>query len=300
MRVAGAIDIGGTSTKIGIVAANGDILTRDRVATSLGGEPRSLVGAIKSSMLPLLQKARADEQSLVGVGVSVAGFLTPDRSAMVHNANLPRLREFPLRNALSEALGIECRLEVDSNASTIAEYQHGSGRGAKRLLGIIVGTGVGGGVIIDGSLLRFTGECAGDIGHVIVAPEGRMCSCGARGCLEAMVNTSALIERAGGTPVRETVTAARAGDAAARNILEESGWWIGLGLASLSQIFSPDRIVVGGGIAAAGDALLEPTRESYRKHARPEFVDHTEVIGSSFDGWEGLVGAASVFLDPVP
>jgi len=134
---------------------------------------------------------------------------------------------------------------------------------------------------------------------VIVDPNGRMCSCGARGCLEAMVNTAALIDLADGIAVRETVTAAREGDPRARKILAEAGRWIGLGLASLSPIFSPDRIVVGGGIAAAGDALLDPTRESYRQHARPEFAEHTEVIGSEFDGWEGLVGAASLFLDPV-
>jgi glucokinase len=300
MRVAGAIDIGGTSTQIGIVADDGNIVMRDRVPTSLGGEPDGIVEAIRLGLGPMLETATNSGYAIEGIGVSVAGFLTPDHSAMVHNPNLPRLREFPLRRALSESLGIECRLEVDSNASTVAEYQHGAGRGAQRLLGIIVGTGVGGGVIIEGRLLRFTGECSGDIGHVIVDPNGRMCSCGARGCLEAMVNTAALIDLAGGTAVRETVTSARAGDVRAREIIAEAGHWIGLGLASLSPIFSPDRIVVGGGIAAAGDALLEPARESYRKHARPEFADHTEVIGSPFDGWEGLVGAASLWLNPVP
>jgi len=300
MRVAGAIDIGGTSTKIGIVADDGQILMRDRVPTSLGGEPNGVVEAIRLALGPLLETATDLGHGIEGIGVSVAGFLTPDHSAMVHNPNLPMLREFPLRRALTKSLGMDCRLEVDSNASTVAEYQHGAGRGAQRLLGIIVGTGVGGGVIIDGRLLLFTGECSGDIGHVIVDPNGRMCSCGARGCLEAMVNTAALIDLADGIAVRETVTAAREGDPRARKILAEAGRWIGLGLASLSPIFSPDRIVVGGGIAAAGDALLDPTRESYRQHARPEFAEHTEVIGSAFDGWEGLVGAASLFLDPVP
>jgi len=300
MRVAGAVDIGGTSTKIGMVATDGSIVMRDRVPTSLGGDPNDLVESIGVSLGLMIEEATNRGYGIEGIGVSVAGFLTPDHSAMVHNPNLPRLREFPLRRALTENLGIECRLEVDSNASTIAEYQHGAGRGAQRLLGIVVGTGVGGGVIIDGRLLRFTGECSGDIGHVIVDPNGRMCTCGARGCLEAMVNTAALIDLANGRPVRETVTAAREGDPRAKDILAQAGHWIGLGLASLSPIFSPDRIVVGGGIAAAGDALLQPAQESYRKYARPEFAEHTEVIGSSFDGWEGLVGAASLFLDPVP
>ena len=153
MRVAGAIDIGGTSTKIGIVADDGNIVMRDRVPTSLGGEPDGIVEAIRLGLGPMLETATNSGYAIEGIGVSVAGFLTPDHSAMVHNPNLPRLREFPLRRALSESLGIECRLEVDSNASTVAEYPHGAGRGAQRLLGIIVGTGVGGGVIIEGRLL---------------------------------------------------------------------------------------------------------------------------------------------------
>lgn len=299
MRVAGAVDIGGTSTKIGVVAEDGTVVLRDRVPTSLHGEPLEIVEAVGHSLLGMLKTSSGAGNVTAGIGVSVAGFLTPDRSAMVHNANLPALRDFPLRRALQDRLSIECRLEVDSNASTIAEFQHGGGRGATRLLGVTLGTGLGGGVIIDGRLLRYNGECAGDIGHIIVDRNGRMCTCGARGCLEAMVNTAALIERANGRPVRETVQLAREGDESARAVLAETGWWLGFGLASLSQIFSPDRIVVGGGIATAGEFLLGPARESFRSHCRPEFRE-TEMVGSTFDGWDGIIGAASLFLDPVP
>lgn len=299
MRVAGAIDIGGTSTKIGIVADDGSIVTRDRVPTSLRGEPLAIVEAIGLALLPMLDGANAQGQVTAGIGVSVAGFLTADRSAMIHNANLPALREFPLRRALEDRLSIECRLEVDSNAAVVAEYQHGAGRGSRRLLGVTVGTGLGGGVIIDGELLRFTGACAGDLGHIIVERNGRLCTCGARGCLEAMVNSAALIERGGGHSVREIVNSAHERDGSARQALAETGWWLGLGLASLSPIFSPDRIVVGGGIASAGELLLDPVRASYRLHARPEFRDHTQVVGSSFNGWDGIVGAASLFLSPL-
>jgi glucokinase len=234
-----------------------------------------------------------------GFGVSVAGFLNSDRSAMIHNANLPALREFHLRGALEERLSLDCRLEVDSNAAVVAEYRYGAGRGATRLLGVTVGTGLGGGVIIDGELLHFTGECAGDLGHIILDPKGRLCTCGARGCLEAMVNSAALRERAGGRTVREIVSSARKGDQLALKALAETGWWLGLGLASLSPVFSPDRIVVGGGISSAGDLLLDAVRASYLIHARPEFREKTRVIGSSFDGWEGMIGAASLFLDPL-
>ena len=299
MRLAGAIDIGGTATKIGIVAEDGSVVRRESVPTSLHGEPMAVVGAIVMSLQSMLDVASAEEQSVSGIGVSVAGFLDPEHTAMMHNANLPALRGFPLRRALQERLGLDCRLEVDSNAAVLAEYRHGAGRGSARLLGVTMGTGLGGGVIIDGELLRYTGECAGDLGHIIVDHKGRLCTCGARGCLEAMVNSAALSERAGGRAVREIIGSAREGDQLAVKALAETGWWLGLGLASLSPIFSPDRIVVGGGIAAAGDLLLEPARASYRTHARPEFREKVQVVGSSFDGWEGMIGAASLFLHPL-
>jgi glucokinase len=299
MRLAGAIDIGGSATKLGIVAEDGSIVWRESVPTSLHGEPMVVVDAIVASLQPMLDVAGSEEQSVLGIGASVAGFLDREHSAMVHNANLPALHGFPLRRALEERLGLPCRLEVDSNAAVVAEYRHGAGRGSARLLGVTMGTGLGGGVIIDGELLRYNGECAGDLGHIIVDHKGRLCTCGARGCLEAMVNSAALSERAGGRAVREIVSSAREGDQLSVRVLAETGWWLGLGLASLSQVFSPDRIVVGGGIAAAGELLLEAVRASYRAHARPEFRGQTQVVGSSFEGWEGIVGAASLFLDPL-
>ena len=299
MRLAGAVDIGGTATKIGIVAEDGSVLKRAAVPTSLQGEPLALVDAIVSSLGPMLNAVKADRKTISGVGISVAGFLDAQRGAMIHNANLPALHEYPLRRVFQDRFSLECRLEVDSNAAVVAEYRYGPGRGAARLLGVTVGTGLGGGVIINGTLLNYTGECAGDLGHIILDPKGRLCTCGARGCLEAMVNSAALSERAGGRRVRDIIASARKGDHLAIDALAETGWWLGLGLASLSPIFSPDRIVVGGGIAAAGDLLLEPARASYRIHATPEFRERTQVIGSSLDGWEGMIGAASLVLTPL-
>jgi glucokinase len=299
MRLAGAVDIGGTAIKVGIVAEDGSIVKRGAVPTSLRGEPVAVVDAIVSSLQAILNAPNAEPITVSGVGVSVAGFLNGDRSAMVNNANLPALRDFGLRQALEERLSLDCRLEVDSNAAVVAEYRYGAGRGAKRLLGVTVGTGLGGGVIIDGELLHYTGECAGDLGHIILDPKGRLCTCGARGCLEAMVNSAALRERAGGRSVRLIVSSAGKGDQVALKALTETGWWLGLGLASLSPVFSPHRIVVGGGISSAGDALLDAVRVSYLTHASPEFRAKTQVIGSSFDGWEGMIGAASLFLSPL-
>jgi glucokinase len=295
MRLAGAVDIGGTRTKIGIVSEDGSVVRNDAIGTSAAGDPEPLVASIAATLGPMLASAG----SVVGVGVSVAGFLDPDRGVMIENANLPKLCGFPLRRALTDRLGLECRLEVDSNAAVLAEHRFGAGKGASRLLGVTVGTGLGGGVIVNGALLRYTGECAGDIGHIIVDPAGRLCTCGARGCLEAMVCTAALSERAGGRRTRDVVNAAHRGEKQAVDALAQTGGWLGLGLASLAPLFAPERIVVGGGVAAAGDLLLEPARESFRVHAAPGFRDAVEIVGSTFKGREGMIGAASVFLDPL-
>ena len=300
MRVAAAIDIGGTSTKIGIVGEGGRVVTRTTVRTSTAGEPAPLLDAIVGALAPMLKSNTADGVVTLGTGVSVAGFLDTDRSVMIENANLRALCGFPLRQALEERLALDCRLEVDSNAAVVAEYRYGAGRGSARLLGVTIGTGFGGGVIIDGRLLRYTGECAGDIGHIIVDPKGPPCPCGAHGCLEAIVSSGALSHRAGGRSVRAIIDGARSGEKTAASALAETGWWLGLGLASLTPLFAPDTIVIGGGVAAAAELLLEPTEASYRQHVAPDHRSKVRIVGSTFGGWEGMVGAATLFLDPLP
>ncbi|HMI44931.1 MAG TPA: ROK family protein, partial [Gemmatimonadaceae bacterium] len=139
MRLAGAIDIGGTAIKIGIVDEDGTIIRRERVPTSEDGEPVSLVNAIVATLQPMLDTAKGDKNAASGIGVSVAGFLDPRRLGMIHNANLLALREFPLRRTLEKRFSLECPLEVDSNAAVVAEYRHGAGRDSTRLLGVTLG-----------------------------------------------------------------------------------------------------------------------------------------------------------------
>ncbi len=298
MRLAGAIDIGGTTIKIGIVAADGAIVARSEIPTPSLGDPIPLVDGVAAALKPLID-AKTDGQTVASVGVSVAGFLDDAHDAMIHNANLPALSGFPLRRMLTDRLGVDCLLEVDSNAAVVAEYRFGAGRGVERLLGVTVGTGLGGGVMIDGALLRFTGQCAGDVGHIIIAPEGRRCTCGARGCIEAMVNSGAVSERAGKRAPRDVIDGARNGDRVALDALAETGWWLGLGLAALSPVFEPTTIVVGGGIGTAGELLLQPTRVSYRAHVAKGFADRVQILGSSFGGRAGMIGAGSLALDPL-
>ncbi|HJQ11765.1 MAG TPA: ROK family protein [Gemmatimonadaceae bacterium] len=298
MRLAGAVDIGATNTKIGIVGEDGRIFRRATIPTKTGSEPADLVDAIVNELRPMIDAVTDERNQVVAIGVAIAGFLNREHTMMIANANLRPLVDFPLRRAFEEKFELNCHLEVDSNATTIAEYRFGMGRGATQLLGLVFGTGVGGGVIVGGKLLRFTGECVGDIGHVIVEPDGRQCTCGAKGCLEAVACSAALSERAQGRPPREVITAAKSGERSAITALAKIGNFIGLGLSSLVQIFAPERIVIGGGLAAAGDLLIQPTRYSFRAHAGEDFRDRVEIVCSTFDGWEGMVGAASTALSP--
>ena len=290
--IVGALDIGGTRTKLGLVSKDGRVVEREAVSTPKDGDPHALVQAVTTKLVPMLAKTvRA------AVGVSVAGFLDRERATMFGNSNLPALCGFPLRHELDNALQRECVLEVDSNAAVLAEHRYGAVQDSRRLLGVTVGTGLGGGVIIDGALLRYTGECAGDVGHIIIADGGRRCTCGSRGCFEAMVCSAALSERAGGRTVRDVARAAAGGEPHALNAIKETARWLGIGLASLAPLFSPDTIVVGGGVAAAGDLLLDPVRESFRSHAAHDARDRVRIVGSTFEGWSGLVGAACNVFD---
>src|SRR2546423_5004076 len=284
MRLAGAVDIGATNTKIGIVSEDGRVFRRATIPTRTGSAPDDLIDTIARELRPMIDALTDERNQIVAIGISVAGFIDREHTMMITNANLQWLCDFQLRRAFQERFELNCHLEVDSNASTVAEYRHGVGRGALRLLGLTIGTGVGGGVIVGGRLLRYTGECAGDVAHIVIDTEGRRCTCGAIGCLEAMVCAAAVSERAQSRHPREVISAAKKGEASAIDALDETGRMLGRGLASLSPIFSPDKIVIGGGIAVAGDYLLQPARESYNQHVADEFRAKVAIEGSAFEG----------------
>ncbi|HEV7255795.1 MAG TPA: ROK family protein [Mesorhizobium sp.] len=290
MRRAIGVDIGGTSVKAGLVNESGALLAQAFAPTPDDGDPVRLLAALREMLEPLLAQGAVE-----GVGVSVAGFLDPGRDRMSYNANLPGLSGFPLRAAVAEATGRPARLDVDSNAGGLAEQRFGAGQRARRLLFVTVGTGVGAAVLVEGEPLRVTGECIGDPGHVIVAPGGRRCPCGARGCVEAMVGRATLEEESD-LPARELIERGREHDPAALAVFAQAGRYLGLALASLAHLFQPDRIVIGGGTATVGEPLLKPAWESFLSNASPHFAEGVPVVSARFNGHEGVIGAAGLFL----
>lgn len=280
------VDIGGTATKIGIVGSDGEARSIESIPT------------IEENFLDRLCEriASVRQSGLGGLGVAVAGFLNCGRDRLLYNPNLRWLEGYPLRDALQPRFAMPVSLEVDSNAATLAEYRFGAGRGAERFLCLTAGTGLGGGMTIAGKLMRFYGECMGDLGHVIADPDGPPCSCGGRGCAEALVSTAAIAGRSGRT-VRDLISAARHGDPSAATILGEAGGWLGIAAASLSHIFFPDRIAIAGGLAEAGDLVLRSAEQAFRRTAG-ELARSRATLTNAALGWKAtLVGSACPFLE---
>jgi glucokinase len=238
--------------------------------------------------------------------------LLPDRSGVRNVTNLPGLNNAPLRERLAETLELAVGLDNDACAAALGEYRYGAGQGAERLLVVTVGTGVGAGMIVDGSVFRTSQGCLGDPGHVIVAPEGPRCGCGGRGCMEVMAAAPAIArhatalgaERPDSALARlprpidgvDVARAAAAGDEAARAVLASAGRWLGIGLVSLLHVLGPERLLVGGGVAEAGDLLLDPLRKTIDDYGMPFLTRPLTVARAALTADAGLLGAAAVGL----
>lgn len=290
------VDIGGTATKVGLVSELGKAESIRSIATQPDAESyfKNLALLIESGLEP----------GITEMGVAVAGFLDESRSRLVYNSNLSWLEDFPLKERLRARfpeLAIE--FEVDSNAAMMAEYKLGSGRGSRRFLCLTVGTGLGVGFAINGQPVRFSYGCLGDMGHIVVARDGPICTCGGRGCAEALVSANTLAaefnaltdgdnERAS---LRDLILAAQSDDARAVAILERAGEWLGLAAASMANIFFPDHIAIAGGLSAAGEIVLGPAERVFRESACVLARSQATFTRATLGSMATLIGAAWPF-----
>jgi glucokinase len=291
-RFALGVDIGGTNTKVALVSDGGEVSGIETFRT--GRDQAALIANVREAA----SRCRASVP-LQGAGVAVAGFINPARDRLSYNPNLEWLEGFPLRDAMADALGECVTLEVDSNASCLGEYRFGAGRGSGRFMCLVAGTGLGAGMVIGGALVRFTGECIGDAGHVVADASGPECPCGGKGCAEVMVSERTIVQNAQcGATLRDVMESARHGNASALSALAAAGRALGVALASLSQIFFPDRIALAGGLAEAGDLVLSPAEAEFRCTVNAEARARVQVVKAAL-GWRAtVIGAAAPLLDP--
>ena len=214
---------------------------------------------------------------------------------MTYNPNLPWLENYPLRERLARNYKLPVTLDADSNAVALGEYHFGSGAGSKRFLCIAVGTGIGAGFMIDGELLRFTEQCLGDAGHVIVAPGNEKCSCGGLGCAEAVATAGAILRHAG---CEANSLEELSKDPGSEQFFEQAGYYIGILCASLSSLFYPDRIVLGGGVIEASEAVVRAAKCTWERYAAAAVRQRAQVLAAKLGGKAPLAGAACALLRP--
>lgn len=304
------VDVGGTKIAAGVVSEGGRILERQQIDT-----PARDAVATSAAIVTLVHDLMSRHE-VTAVGVGAAGYVDAHRATVLFAPNLA-WRDEPLRATIEGQVGVPVFIENDANAAAWGEFRFGAGADVDELIMVAVGTGIGGGVVLDGELFRGSYGIAAEFGHIRMVPGGHVCGCGNYGCWEQYASGTALVravrevaetgspraagflELAGGDPAAITgkmvTSAATAGDRLAVEAFETVGRWLGEGLADLVAVFDPAVILVGGGVSEAGELLLGPTRSAFFRQVsgrghRPE----AEVRPASLANTAGLIGAADL------
>ncbi len=303
------IDVGGTKISAGVVTPEGKLLNEVRYPSK--GSTEELLDNI----------ARAVREVREGYEVSAAclavpGLIMADENKVVFSPNLPNIEGVPLKEELGGRFDLPVTVENDANAAAWGEFRFGAGSDVDHLVFVTLGTGVGGGVISHGILMRGVQGAGGELGHMTIHATGPRCGCGNRGCLESLASGTAITRRAREVAaerpdsalgeisrdrklVGEDVTKlAEEGDEAALAVLEEAGLWLGIGLAGFVNIFNPEVVAVGGGAAKAGELILDRARKEMYLRARSPSRDLVEIKAATLGAESGVIGAAALARDP--
>jgi glucokinase len=290
------LDLGGTNLKWAIVEHAGGTwraLARDSVPTRQVPEPRDMPAAVTAQLGEVARTAIEVAGPVGSIGIGIPGLYDPATGSTRFLVNVPGpWAGHPVAGPVSEATGVPAFLINDARAFGLAELRLGAGRGASSMVGLTLGTGVGGVLAVDGRVHQGHDGTAGEIGHQTIDPDGPWCGCGNRGCVEAYARADQIAAACGTETVEEAVQLARGGDERATRGLRDVGRYLGIGIANMVTVVSPDRIVLGGGVAAAGDLLFDPIREEIRRRVTTTSIDDVELVAAELGTWAGSIGAA--------
>ena len=307
-----AIDIGGTKLAAGIVDSEGRILARGEVPTLAKEGLEPVLGRIVGLARDLLSRPEVSDVRVDRIGVGCAGPVDLKAGLVFNPPNLPGWVRVPLTERIQQALGLPVVLENDANAAALGEFRYGAGRGARSIVYLTVSTGIGGGIILDGKVWHGLKDAAGEIGHMTVCPDGPLCGCGNRGCLEAMSSGTSIARRAremlaagrqtelsqvASPTSSDVVRLARKGDPVASEIWDQAVRYLGIGVAAVITILAPERVIIGGGVTRAGDFLFEPLREHVRQRVKLVPVESVPILPATLGPDVGILGAAAVAMD---
>ncbi len=311
-RVVIGVDLGGTNLRTAILSPDGNILDRHKEATHAADGWEKVVARLIENIKRQRKSAIQQGFNVTAVGVGAPGVIQADKGIVVKSPNFPDWNNLPLKDLLEKTLGVPVFLENDANAAALGEQWRGAGRGIRSMILLTLGTGVGGGIILDNKIWHGADGMAGEIGHMTLIPDGRPCTCGNIGCLEMYSSARGIVQSyreamgktTGGVPDQlkqisseQVYETAGAGDEIALRVMKDMGRMLGIGIASLINIFNPERIVVGGGVKDAWPLFIGATREEIMKRAFAVPAKRTEIVPSLLGDDAGMVGAAAVALE---
>ncbi len=306
------VDFGGTNIKVGVVTDAGRVICKTVLVTAQHATPQAFAEGLRQAIQRLATQGGFRRKHLRGVGVGVPGLMDGDRGLIYELVNVPGgWRNVRLQHLLEQRLRCPCAVDNDVNVVALGEWRLGAGRGTRHSVYITLGTGIGGGLVVDGHLVRGAVGSAGEIGHTKISLDGPLCGCGRHGCLEAFVGTASLVRHAGvamrggsgllrrlarqhhGTLTPALISqAAQHGDRAARKIWQDMGRHLGIGLANLVNVLSPERIVIGGGVARAWPWFAPAMKATLRQLAFRAPARACRVVRAKLGDRAGIVGGA--------
>ena len=290
------IDLGGSKIALGLVSPENEIVSRRRINTDADDGVASVTERISAQVDSLKSELPAGE-ALAGVGIGTPGPVDHVSGDLHTLVNLPGISNTPFRRILQEKLGLPVKLDHDAKVAALGEFNFGAGRGRSSMIYIVIGTGVGAAIIYEEKLIYGESNTAGESGHMTVDPNGRLCHCGSRGCLETYSSGPALAKHYAimtGESISGAVVTRRAlaGDSAAIQILQEAGRALGIAVASLAMTLNIEQFVIGGSVASAGDLLLDPARESLQRYSFKAVAARVKIAASTLGEDAAILGAA--------
>jgi glucokinase len=317
-RLAIGVDLGGTKIKTVVADKDGHVAGEDLRPTEARLGPDGVIARIADSARQACAQAGVDSGETIGVGISSPGPVNPQKGIVTDAPNLPGWHNIHITKLVQDATGLPALLENDANAAAYGECLFGAAKALLHVVYVTLGTGIGGGLIIDGSIYEGASGAAGEVGHLVVLPDGPICNCGNRGCVESLASGPAIARDAarlvtdgrapklahlaeGRTLTAELVLeAARDGEDAAREVLHRAGYYLGLGLTGLLNVFDPQALVLGGGLVNLGDFYLGPAIETARKGAFPQIIADVVITTAKLGDRAGALGAAALVFNRLP
>ncbi len=304
------IDVGGTNVKIALVTDEGQIIYSNSVPTRAEMGYEYTVNNMKSAIYELLKETKTETTEIEGIGFGFPGQVDCDNGVVKLLPNIPGWVNIPIAHIMEDEFHIPTRIDNDARCAALGEYHSGAGKGCKNLVCVTVGTGVGSGLIINGKVVRGASNAAGEIGHIkLQMHDGPICGCGDTGCMEAFVSAPSIVAMAqdyikGGKSTKYSeranaeisayivAEAAKAGDKVAQRIFKIMGEYLGIGLSSVVNLLNPERVIIGGGVADAGDIFFEPLRKTLKERAMEIAGAAVEVVPAQLGNTAGVIGAS--------